>query len=321
MPENNLDNSKPTTPAVSKLQANVAMAWINSDSFEPPTAVSEVILPPSVTTGVNIEVETYLQPNPEVDKPQTGDAFLNNDPESSTDNEHKMSSQTVDLLPFPKTLDLNLKDLDTENLSFDKEENSQFIKNPTLFGAVEMTHDKNNASLMQPINPAETNPSNLLINGFKTNDFNSSLDSPVQIKTLDIPADIDSSQWAERFSEHIIWLESQGIKSALIKLHPEDLGPLEISIKVIKDSASVSISSPNNHVRDVVDQALPRLREMMAEQGLNLGDVQIGADSNARHFSQPDNSNESQAIQHHEEEQKITTVSTQVVRGLIDYFA
>ncbi|MGL5742219.1 MAG: flagellar hook-length control protein FliK [Legionella sp.] len=42
----------------------------------------------------------------------------------------------------------------------------------------------------------------------------------------------------------------------------------------------------NNHdVRDLIDQALPRLQAMLAEQGLNLSEVQINVDANRRQSS------------------------------------
>ncbi len=45
---------------------------------------------------------------------------------------------------------------------------------------------------------------------------------------------------------------------------------MEISVKMVKDSAVVTINSHSAQVRDSVDQAIPRLRDMMAEQGVNF---------------------------------------------------
>ncbi|KTD60839.1 flagellar hook-length control protein FliK [Legionella shakespearei] len=144
---------------------------------------------------------------------------------------------------------------------------------------------------------------------------------PPLVKTLDIPVDIGNSQWADKFSEHIVWLGHQGIKSALIRINPEDLGPLEISIKVVKDSASVNIVSHSGHVRDVVDQALHRLREMMAEQGLNLSEAYVGLGDNSQGFSQQNNERQDALFQSRDEEIQLSPLSKKPPKGLIDFFA
>ncbi|WBV67690.1 flagellar hook-length control protein FliK [Legionella pneumophila] len=53
------------------------------------------------------------------------------------------------------------------------------------------------------------------------------------------------------------------------------MGPLEINVKVVKDNASVNISTHSVYVKEIVDQAIPRLREMMAQQGINLSEVHM----------------------------------------------
>lgn len=141
-------------------------------------------------------------------------------------------------------------------------------------------------------------------------------------QSLTIPMEIDKPEWAKQFSEHIIWLGQQEIKSAVIKIHPEDLGPLEINIKVVNDSATVNIITHNDHIRDIVDQSLPRLQAMMAEQGLNLSEVQIDSEANPRQFSQQNNRDQEQLTQPFEEEVGITPLrSKERLKGLVDYFA
>lgn len=141
-------------------------------------------------------------------------------------------------------------------------------------------------------------------------------------RVVEVPVNINHEQWADKFSEQIIWLGHHSVKSALIKIHPEDLGPVEISIKVVKDAASVNINTHNNYVKDIVDQALPRLREMMAEQGMNLSEVNVQSDANSRQYSQ--SKDESAAILNQESEQEIqgtTRLNRRPPKGLIDYFA
>lgn len=149
--------------------------------------------------------------------------------------------------------------------------------------------------------------------------------TPIQPKALDIPLPLNHAQWGDKFSEHIVWLGKNDIQSALIKINPEELGPLEISVKVSKDSTSVTILSHSIQARDIVDQALPRLREMMAEQGLNLTDVQVSADQRSSQFSQnssnQDSQNEYSFGREAEEEVQMITSAKKPPKGLVDYFA
>lgn len=153
-----------------------------------------------------------------------------------------------------------------------------------------------------------------------SNSINVTSKQSVEPKTVDIAIDINNSQWAEQFSERIVWLGNQGIKSAQIKIHPEDLGPLEINIEVVKDAASVNIIGQNSHVRDVVEQALPRLREMMADQGLTLSDVHVSSEGDSGQ-SNRQNSERSESVPLIEESVPFSSASKKQPKGLIDYFA
>ena len=139
-------------------------------------------------------------------------------------------------------------------------------------------------------------------------------------QTLTIPMEIDNPEWSNQFSERITWLGQQEIKGARININPEDLGPLEINIKVINDTASVNITTHNPHVRDIIDQSLPKLQAMMAEQGLNLSEVQIDSNSSSRQFSQQNSGTPEQLT--HEDEVGVTPLKNKrVIKGLVDYFA
>lgn len=143
-------------------------------------------------------------------------------------------------------------------------------------------------------------------------------------KSLEISLPINHAQWGDKFADQIVWLGQNNIKSALIRINPEELGPIEISIKVVKDSASVNIISPSLQVRDLVDQALPRLREMMADQGLNLTNVQVSTDSRSNNQSAQNNNSdspfESSFFEGDEEVVQVTSIK-KPPKSLIDYFA
>jgi flagellar hook-length control protein FliK len=61
------------------------------------------------------------------------------------------------------------------------------------------------------------------------------------------------------------------LKTAEIRLTPAELGPLKIQVVIEDGTANVSFQSQHAVTRDAIEQALPRLRELLAENGLTLG--------------------------------------------------
>ena len=57
------------------------------------------------------------------------------------------------------------------------------------------------------------------------------------------------------------------------------LGTVEITLKIDKDSANAHFVSANAEVRGAIETALPRLREMFASAGIDLGQVSVGGES------------------------------------------
>ncbi|MEQ1583847.1 MAG: flagellar hook-length control protein FliK [Candidatus Nitrotoga sp.] len=87
--------------------------------------------------------------------------------------------------------------------------------------------------------------------------------------------------WAEEFSQKITWMATQNGQSAELHLNPPQLGPLDVLIKVDGDQATALFSSPHAAVRDAIEQALPKLREMLADNGIMLGNASV-SDQSAR---------------------------------------
>ncbi len=80
-------------------------------------------------------------------------------------------------------------------------------------------------------------------------------------------------------SERVMWAANQQVQSATIQLDPPELGSLQVKLHIFQDQVSVTFTSPHANVRDAVEQSMPRLREMMAEQGLNLGESLVNDQS------------------------------------------
>jgi flagellar hook-length control protein FliK len=81
--------------------------------------------------------------------------------------------------------------------------------------------------------------------------------------------------WGNAVGEKILWMANQQLSSADIRLDPPELGSLQVRVTVQQDQANISFITPHPQVRELLDQQVNRLREMFAEQGLQLGQVDI----------------------------------------------
>ena len=96
------------------------------------------------------------------------------------------------------------------------------------------------------------------------------------------PLNLAHSGWESNLASRLQMLIGQHSQQADIRLDPPDLGSLDVKIKIVNDIATVSFSSPHHHVRDALESAVPRLREMFADSGLSLGDVNVRQESFAQ---------------------------------------
>ena len=86
---------------------------------------------------------------------------------------------------------------------------------------------------------------------------------------------VGTSAWADELGGKITWMAKQGIESASLRLSPEHLGPVEVHISVQNGATSVTFGAAQADTRTALEQALPRLREMFANQGLTLADAGV----------------------------------------------
>ena len=97
--------------------------------------------------------------------------------------------------------------------------------------------------------------------------------------SLSLPTPVRDQNWAADFGQKIVWLATNDKQSAQLTLNPPQMGPIEISLSIDKGNASLSFASANAEVRDAIETALPRLREMFASAGIELGHTNVGTES------------------------------------------
>lgn len=100
-----------------------------------------------------------------------------------------------------------------------------------------------------------------------------------------IGAQLGSHEWQQQISQNVTLFTRQGQHSAELRLHPEDLGQVQISLKLEDNQAQLQMMSPHGHVRAALEAALPTLRTALAESGIQLGQSNISSESFAQQQS------------------------------------
>lgn len=90
---------------------------------------------------------------------------------------------------------------------------------------------------------------------------------------------VGTHAWREELGTQLNWMVDNGKHTASLKLSPEHLGPVEVRIDLNKDQASVWFTASNGETRTAIEQALPKLREMMESQGMSLTDAGVFRES------------------------------------------
>jgi flagellar hook-length control protein FliK len=93
-----------------------------------------------------------------------------------------------------------------------------------------------------------------------------------ETNTAELQAPVGSQAWTEELGGHLTWMSHKGLESGSLRLSPEHLGPVEVQITVHDGDASVWFGANHPDTRAALEQALPRLREMFASQGMTLSD-------------------------------------------------
>ncbi|MBE0152058.1 hypothetical protein FOT80_21975 [Serratia fonticola] len=97
--------------------------------------------------------------------------------------------------------------------------------------------------------------------------------------TPQLNAQLGSPEWQQALSQQVLMFHRNGQQSAELRLHPQELGALQITLKLDDNQAQLHIASAHGQVRAAVEAALPHLRHALAESGINLGQSSVGGES------------------------------------------
>lgn len=139
---------------------------------------------------------------------------------------------------------------------------------------------------------------------------------------------VGDAQWGQALAQRVVWMVGHDKQSAELRLNPAHLGPLEVKLTLHHDQAHLSLLASNGAVRDALEQALPRLRDMLGQQDIQLAQVNVGyrqdrPDGGGQGFA--DNQHQGQGYgsdRGPDESGPVSEVTQRLVsRGLLDAYA
>lgn len=110
-----------------------------------------------------------------------------------------------------------------------------------------------------------------------------------QHSALDKAINIAKPEAAVQLAERVRMLVNLGNMSADIRLDPPELGAMQVRVHMHGEQASVNFVVQSQQARDMLDQAVPRLREMLAEKGIELGQSFVQQEGKGQQFADQQN--------------------------------
>ncbi len=230
------------------------------------TSFKQVEIPESENT---FTVSDMLHPETLKNAPQHDQLLLE---QSASKTSFLSSSESIPDAPaVPKSVSdkpQNFSDLlsktQTPNLIATPSQEPKFIN---LVETVNLTADKTLGEPSAPSTPL----------AMSTGHAQAPLSAQKAMTESTIPTPINQAQWANHLGEKVVWLARNEQQIAQININPPQLGPMQISLSMSGDQATAMFASPHAEVRQVIEDAMPRLREMLSSAGVSLGEANVGA--------------------------------------------
>jgi flagellar hook-length control protein FliK len=144
-----------------------------------------------------------------------------------------------------------------------------------------------------------------------------------------------SPDFGERFAMQISDLTVNRIDSAQLRVSPAELGPIALQIKITEAGAHISLQASHSETLQAIEQSVPTLRHLLAEQGVRVDSIDLsgtffagqsgsnaGDSGNSRGYDRPNQPAPMQASPSlSADEQPASDRSSAKRHGLLDVFA
>jgi len=101
-----------------------------------------------------------------------------------------------------------------------------------------------------------------------------------------VPEPVNGPRWGDAVAQRVALMLGRQEQQIEMQLNPPHLGPMEVRLSLAADNASVVFASQHAGVREALAAATPKLTALLADQGIQLVNVQVASDSLNQHAGQ-----------------------------------
>jgi flagellar hook-length control protein FliK len=155
--------------------------------------------------------------------------------------------------------------------------------NSTAAGSIPSTPD------FSPARPLEVIHTNYQVDSGKNN---------IQMPpVVSLPEKTGTPEWDRSLGQQLACFTRDGIHHAELRLHPDELGAIQISMRMSGERMQMHFVADNPLAREALEHAMPHLRQSLADAGVNLGQSSVGSENESSHMQQGDKSSHSSEAQ------------------------
>lgn len=138
---------------------------------------------------------------------------------------------------------------------------------------------------------------------------------------LSAPVQIYEQQAAAQLKDKVIYQVTNKIQSAEIRLNPEELGSVQIKLNLQQDQLNLQFTVSQPQAKEALEQHMPRLRELLEQQGLALAQSHVEQRSSQQQEQSRQFAGNSAGHSGQEEEVAAPTARQRASDRLVDYYA
>lgn len=135
------------------------------------------------------------------------------------------------------------------------------------------------------------------------------------------PPNLHGDDFADEFGARLHWMADQKIGHARIRLHPEELGAVDVRLRLDGDRVSADFISARPEVRQALEQSLPRLEELLGEHGFQLAHADVGQQQRDDDDASAEAGVAEQSNHAAGEDATVADAPLRQARGLVDAYA
>lgn len=125
---------------------------------------------------------------------------------------------------------------------------------------------------------------------------------------------------AQQIKDRVMVQIQHKLQSAEVQLHPEDLGAMQIKLNLQQDQLSVQFVVQQGAAKEALEQQMPKLRELLEQQGIALSEGQVEQRQSGSQQDQPAGRHGNGAGAE-PELAAVQTVQMQVSDRMVDFYA